>query len=266
MDSQGGIAFSSTRSWGDLWETDHYGENSLEYGNRGNYGNFAQEPEERQGPLSVILARRVAKGRIVVVGDQNVFGNLWIRFGDNFKLFMNVFRWFSHSTGLSDGELFLAGDEPRILLLDNLNDSQFGNYGQDGLYHAYTELSRHFDTYIHDKIHYRYDLIILSPSLENLTEHQKAEISSHFSRGKPLVILGSEELNGDDPSFLTGQSLSPDPEFGLGAKASRRGQLTVIEDFSRIDNDAIASPYQEPTGAQASVANELVEAIQRKVQ
>jgi hypothetical protein len=265
VDSQGGVAFSSSKSWGDLWGTDFYGENALQHGNRGNYGDFTQEPAERTGPLSVVMARHLGKGKVVVVGDQNIFGNLWIRFGDNFKLFMNIFQWFSDSTTLSNGEAFLAGTEQRVLLLDNLENSQFGNYGQDGLYHAYSELARHFDTYIHNRIDYRYDLIVLSPSIDTLTSHQKAEISKHLSEDKPLLILGSAGRGDTDFSFLTGRTFSPDPGFAFGAKTSQDGALTVLRDVALIANRVMPSPYQEPTDSQARTAEKLVKAIKMKM-
>jgi len=41
----------------------------------------------------LIAARDVGKGRLVVVGDQNIYGDVWIHYYDNFTHALNVFEW-----------------------------------------------------------------------------------------------------------------------------------------------------------------------------
>lgn len=250
VDEQGGIAFSSEFSWGDKWGTAPYGENSLTFGNRGNYGNFVQDPGERKGPLSVIMARQIDKGKVVVIGDQNVFGNLWIRYGDNYRLFMNVFHWFSGKNSLLNYDVFLSEADRRILLLDNLRDSRFGDYGENGLYHAYTLLSRRYDTYISDRIEHNFDLILASPSITDFNEWQVKALKRHLAQGKQLIILA------DSKNRILHKQLS-------SSTNSTADGITRLENYLRFGNNSLASPTKSPTPKQAKAAAQWYDYIKQ---
>ena len=85
--AKAGVAYSSKDSFSDFWdETDQHGF----YGDWKYNGDPKKEPK---GPLPVVVAAEYGKGRVVVAGDQNMFGDTWLHFGDNFRLFMNTFAW-----------------------------------------------------------------------------------------------------------------------------------------------------------------------------
>jgi hypothetical protein len=82
-----GVAFTSENSFGDFWD---------EAQERGYYGNWTWDGDESiepLGPLPVVAAAEYGSGPVVVVGDQNIFGDAWINFGQNFEIALNSFEW-----------------------------------------------------------------------------------------------------------------------------------------------------------------------------
>jgi len=265
VDVNGGIAFSSESSWGDQWATATYGENCLKFGNRGNYGNFIEDPGERKGPLSVVMAREIGSGKVVVLGDQNAVGNLWIRYGDNYRLFMNIFYWFSNKSSLREYSTFLSNKRARILLLDNLGDSQFGNYGDGGLYYAYAELARYEDTYINDRIDYEYDLVVASPSVRAINHHQLDAIRTHLAEGRSLVVL-SPPQNAASWESIIGEELVSGPGKGRrDTKFKSKPEVVVYEDYMQFTNEAFHEPTNNPTKEEAQVADKWLALIRRNL-
>ncbi|MFU8803065.1 MAG: hypothetical protein ACNA8W_04570 [Bradymonadaceae bacterium] len=82
-----GVAFTSTDSFGDFWDEEQ------EAGYYGNWTWDGDEDIEPLGPLPVVAAAEYGQGRVVVVGDQNIFGDAWINFGNNFEIALNGFEW-----------------------------------------------------------------------------------------------------------------------------------------------------------------------------
>ncbi len=84
VDGPGGIAFTSPGGWGDKWDPDM---------KEGYYGNWTKDPDEQTGPQAVVQAVEYGQGRVVVVGDQNIFGDPYLMFIDNRGLALNAFEW-----------------------------------------------------------------------------------------------------------------------------------------------------------------------------
>ena len=125
-----GIAFTSDRSFGDDWNPDD---------DEGFYGNWSRDDDEPEGPLPFVAARQFGEGRVVVVGDQNIFGDAWVHFADNFELAMNAFDWLtgeSAPTPVSDiPGLDVAIDLPH-------NGFRAGKSGAEGFYAHYVNWNR----------------------------------------------------------------------------------------------------------------------------
>ncbi|MEM1348562.1 MAG: DUF4350 domain-containing protein [Myxococcota bacterium] len=83
-ESNGVIARTSPEGWGDFWNEEDSG---------GFYGNWSIDEGEPVGSVPVAVAAEYGQGRIVVVGDQNVFGDSWVHFADNFEHAVNAFEW-----------------------------------------------------------------------------------------------------------------------------------------------------------------------------
>jgi hypothetical protein len=209
------------------------------------------------------MARGIGSGKVVVLGDQNAVGNLWIRYGDNYRLFMNIFYWFSNKSSLREYSTFLSNKRARILLLDNLGDSQFGNYGDGGLYHAYAELARYEDTYINDRIDHEYDLVVASPSVRAINQHQLDAIRTHLAEGRSLVVL-SPPQNAASWESIIGEELVSGPGKGRrDTKFKSKPEVVVYEDYMQFTNEAFHEPTNNPTKEEAQVADKWLAFIRR---
>jgi len=84
-----GVAFLSNAGFSDDWIEAE--------ANPGFYGNGRLDPGEPSGPLPVVAATNFGEGRVVVVGDQNVFGDEWVMVGQNFEIVLNIFEWLARN-------------------------------------------------------------------------------------------------------------------------------------------------------------------------
>jgi len=80
----GSLAWTSDQGWRDKWDESH----SPSF-----WGDFVQEEDEPTQSSSVMNAVEHGEGRVVVVGDQNMFGNSLLGFADNQVVLANIFQW-----------------------------------------------------------------------------------------------------------------------------------------------------------------------------
>ena len=102
-DPDDGLVFTSEDSFADYWD---------ESNPPGFYGTWNQDDEELEpsGPLPVVAGTEYGDGRVLVVGDQNVFGDAWLYAGNNLELALNGFEWLA---GNEDTETPLRDTPPR---------------------------------------------------------------------------------------------------------------------------------------------------------
>ena len=131
LDGPGGIGYTSPSGWGDKWNPEM---------KDGYYGNWTKDPDEVSGPQSVVQAVEYGLGRVVVVGDQNIFGDPYIHFLDNRTLALNAFEWLAHREGEKLRNQPLVGLNIHIdTSADNLS---CGKSGLPDHYTFYTNLNR----------------------------------------------------------------------------------------------------------------------------
>jgi hypothetical protein len=126
----GSVAWTSEEGFSDFWDPD----NPPSY-----WGNFRQDPEEPTKSNSILNALEFGDGRIVVVGDQNVFGNAYLGVGDNIHLLMNIVEW------LSKNEKDFSMENmpfPEIGVDQRTDDNSIGDSGLSGYLSFYGHLSR----------------------------------------------------------------------------------------------------------------------------
>ncbi len=85
---EGVIAWTSDQAWADAGVVPLYGE-----GSPGLFGDMRLSDSEQQGAQGVLLARAVDHGRVVVISDQNMIGDAFITYADNWLLWLNACRW-----------------------------------------------------------------------------------------------------------------------------------------------------------------------------
>ena len=241
VDDRWAVATTSEGGWGDQAETSPYGEHALRRGNLGNYGNFRLDDGERRGPLAVLAAKEVGAGRIVVVGDQNVFGDVWIRYGDNLRLFENVMTWLLRRDASADPSL--DASPPRVLLLEDPERRAFGDDTPTGLYHAFVALARQVDTAVHDRVEGDPALVVVAPRGKALSTSDEARLASHLERGGKVLWL----VSGAEPSAVSSEGLA-----ALRARlaAKHRSRLITVPEVERFLNDQVAAPTVTPNATQ----------------
>jgi hypothetical protein len=146
-DSRFGIAWTSPQGWGDLGRVPKYGEGQ----DVGFFGDFQQQPHERVGPLPVLSAKSIDKGRIVLIADQNAVGNMFIGYADNRLMWIQAAYWASSQKRPQADEIQsgFAPDPDRTLIWCfepiSQHKSYWGSTDADRNYHAFGLLSKHAD-------------------------------------------------------------------------------------------------------------------------
>ncbi len=180
----GGVAMTSSRSFADFWDPEDTG---------GYYGNWkfdGDESIEPKGPLEVATAVEYGKGRIVVVGDQNIFGDAWTHYVDNFELAMNSFEWLAKEEN-TETPLRLQRPAGTVIGLDQKHTEYFGGkQGANGELSFYVNMNR--DAEITGRGINRFNgfddaLMIINPTV-NYSAAELEQIRGYFRAGKKVVL------------------------------------------------------------------------------
>lgn len=124
------IAFSSPSAFLDNWNP-YSNDNAF-------YGNGLLDRDEKKEILNLAVAREYGKGKIVVVADQNIFGNYWIYYLDNFIFAKNIFSWL-----LNETYSFEYPNKKLVGMYEPLNSARIiGNTNPEGYYSFYGNLNR----------------------------------------------------------------------------------------------------------------------------
>ena len=83
------LASTSNQGWEDYWHPYRKPESA------GFTGNMAQDSDESDAEVPVLLAGEIGKGRVVVLSDQNAWGTIFLGVEDNAQLAMNAMAWAS---------------------------------------------------------------------------------------------------------------------------------------------------------------------------
>ena len=214
------LATTSASSFGDFWnENDD---------SPGYYGNWSQDAGEPDGPLDVAVAAERGQGRVVVVADQNIFGDIWLHYADNWRFALNAFQWLC-----KDAQL--AREEPRFrILVDELhNEGRAGrNFQSDGYHVFYANLSRDVSVTPHavQGLGGDWDAVMLISPRTAFDETELAWLNAHLAGGHDLVLILNEA---DDPNLAQ-------PLLDRYAEGMRLtvGTPAVIEESAPLRGDA----------------------------
>lgn len=267
VDPRWAVALTSKDSWADEWVTGIYGEENA----MGFCGNFRRDPDEKQGPLGVVLAKPFGKGKIAVVGDQNIFGDPFINYADNYRLWLNLMAWLLGDQNLGRPEPYLASRRPRLLFYEQYHQSAFANNTDDpGYYRAFVFLSRHFWAFANDRLTEPCDLLILARNSATLAPESVAAIAAHLRRGKNVLILESDEKGLENPGgaiAAIGKVLGAAPtgkQTKDGAQVlafAGAGQIHVLPKDAAVNNAWMPTPEQAPNDEQRRREQRLLESV-----
>jgi len=159
---------------------------------------LSYEELEKKGPLEVLAAETYGEGRVVVAGDQNMFGDAWLHFGDNFELFMNAMEWAAKREGAETPLRTIRPMGLNIGLFQRQTAYGAGRNSNNGFFHFFVNANR--DLNVTTRANLNLDgkddvLFVMSPE-SKFSADQLAGLAQYLKDGKRLVItFGAERMN-----------------------------------------------------------------------
>lgn len=241
-DARFGLAWTSPQSWGDFWQIKPYGETT----DLGFYGNWKKDETEKNGPLAVVSAKDFGKGRIVVAGDQNLFGDPFFDYLDNGKLWRNAWSWLVTEAKLNDQTAYEKWRGPTILAWEP-KSANWGNDSSRGFFHLFGQLNRVLPMRADSQIGGSDALVVLADD-----QILPDGLAAHLKAGKNAIVL---ESDGKGALFAELEKQLGQPEIGAanGAKVwswAEDGQILALPNGLSWRNSAIPAPEKRPNEEQ----------------
>lgn len=266
VDPRYAVALTSSKGWADRWSTDAFGhENSP-----GFYGNFQRDADEPAGPMGVVLARNFGRGRMVVISDQNMIGDTFLHYADNYRLWLNSVAWLLEDPKLKDAEAYCRWRQPRIVLYEPAGHPEFACNECDGLYFAFVLASRYWWTFASNRWPEPCDLLVVGYNNYVLPPEDLAAMVRHLRSGRNLLILNSESALLWDELGVVSQVLTA---LGIEKPAEKKqegklilelpgcGSIQLLGPDTVLDNGRLASAIKAPTKSQRQYGQMLLDAI-----
>ena len=185
LDPRYSVAWTSSSSWADEWKVGIYGED----GSMGLYGDFCKEEHEVLGPHGVVLAREFQKGRIVVVGDQNMWGDAYMNYADNYRLWLNTMAWLLRDGKLADWKGYESWHSPRAVFYEPRDKARFGSNNVCDYYYLLCLVARHYWTFANDRLDESADLRIVADGGREFSAEEVARFNAYVREGGKLVVV-----------------------------------------------------------------------------
>ncbi len=268
VDPRFAVAVTSDRAWADRWYSGIFGEKN----GAGYCGNFKRDPDEDSGPLGVVLAKDFGRGRIVIVADQNMIGETFLHYADNYRLWLNIMAWLLDDAKLRDARAYQMWRKPRIVLYEPSAHPEFSRSDIDGLYRAFALLTRYWWTFAGDRWAEPCDLLVFAYNQCPLSPEHAEAVAKHLRGGRNVLILNAESQLLDDSSGVVVQA-----ERALGIDQAKSheengklvyelpgcGRIYVLGPNTVLDNGVLAMPTDAPTEAQKQHEQLLLDAVRQ---
>ena len=212
--AEGAVATSrlSETGWGDFWD---------ESQTHGFYGNWERDEGEPQGDNPVVVASEYGQGRVVVVGDQNIYGDAWLHFGDNFAHFMNIFEWAAGREGAPEPLRTIKPKGLNVGVDIRLSERAAGSGGSQGYYTWFVNFNRDQEVTGRGitRLDNRDDALVLPTLRQEPGPEDLEAIVGYLEAGKKVVVTFelddlSDARYGGTLELL--HHLAPDLEVELG--------------------------------------------------
>jgi hypothetical protein len=211
----GSVAWTSEDGFSDFWNPD----NPTSY-----WGNFYQDSDEPTKSNSILNALEYGEGRIIVVGDQNVFGNTYLGLGDNLKLLANSVEWLS-----GNEKSFIEEEIPwvEIGVDQRVDNHSLGDQSSTGYLSFFSHLSRQdfalSRAYFSQPQTTPHILIALEPE-NNVDANDSASYQTVMDEGNTLFLVS-------DPSKITEVAVNMINEYwpGIVFRDNSGDQLQILD-------------------------------------
>jgi len=235
VDPRNAVVWSSDDSWQDEAGMPIYGEADLAY-----FGNFTRDEHEPICSSGVVSAKEFGRGKIVVVGDQNLFSAFFLQYLDNYRLWLNIFAWTLERPELADLNVYFedARKKPTLLCWEELKGGvkKFGNPDNSGYYHVYTALCRRYNPFCITRddsdLGLEADALLWIGGGEEISQ-QGVELGvKQLKRGKTLIVLDPAKNVANDENSAVAKLLRKLQTKGdLGNAPKESDETTTLKKF-----------------------------------
>ena len=277
VDPRYAVAWSGPNSWQDAPGIPIYGEADVAY-----FGNFTPDPDEKQGKSGVVLAKDIGKGKIVIVGDQNLFSPFFFQYLDVYRLWLNAFAWLLNTPEIADFKAYCHTESPSSIIVcwEDLAKGfdRFGNPDSKGYYHIYTQLCRRYNAFCiaHDDQDLTSQLLLLLHG-ERYTEEGFVYALRQLKEGRAILVLDPpvdvwKNAQNELPTLLQklkdeGVELIEDNEQPLSYKKERYefsngAKITLLRGSNSFNNIDVPKPEKAPLMLEGMNIRALVQEIE----
>lgn len=269
VDDRYGVAFTSDKAWGDQWISHPYGEDDTP----GFYGNWTLDKGERTGSLAVMLAKNLGQGRIVVIGDQNMWGDGFCNYADNYKFFLNSVAWLTSEKQMADPKPYEQWKTSRILAYESYSLAAWGNDDNEGFYNLFVSLGRQFWTFASNNLSSNADLVLFAHDGYLLPEDAKTALVNHLKSGRSALIIGSQPVSTSRHMGLVDQLTEKLGKPQLRVEGNQvtyqwegYGPVIMLNRKDVFLNSALPNPQQHPNAEQQAELSSLEKVIAENIQ
>ena len=282
VDPRFAVVWSSEASWQDSANIPIYGEADLGY-----FGNFIRDSEEKIGANGAVLAKEIGQGKVVVVGDQNMFSPFFLQYLDNYRLWINSFAWLLNEPELGNPQKYVASgvDEKRVLCWEEFgpNAKRFGDPDPKGYYNVFAALCRYYNVFCvandDSEIGLASNVLIWIDANETTSQEGIEFAYKQLKEGKTLLVLDpSDEVlekvespivaivrrleeNGVRTSEPTEEVEEAASAFAKTIEFSNGGRIIALHGKSSFDNSNVPAPESKPLFSQQENLNTLLKTI-----
>jgi len=261
IDNRYAVARTSKKAWADKWKPGDY----LEGVSPGLFGDFKYNEGEIRGQLGIVLARQLGRGRIVIVSDQNMLGDVFINYADNYRLWLNSCAYLLHDKSLAAADSYHQLHGPHIFCHEEYSRAAWGNNGTLGHHNAWAACSRRQWAFAGDVARSATHtpaprLLVFAHNRYRLKPPQIAAVKQHLSGGGNVLILTGDPDFANQRSGVTGAvreamglnelHVTRTAHTQLAATGSSGG-LHVVAGKGVFQNFTMPLPTEEPTADQA---------------
>ncbi|MCB9647327.1 MAG: hypothetical protein H6730_12115 [Deltaproteobacteria bacterium] len=225
LGTDAGTAFLSEDGFGDLW--DEANEDGF-YGNWRFDGDEAVEP--RGADLPVVAATEYGEGRVFVVGDQNVYGDVWLHFADNFAHATNAFEWLAGGPEVAPPLRERPVDGLDLAVELTRAGFALGQGASDRYYGLYHHLNRHHGVTARatTRLDVMRDALMIPTPREAYDAAAVEAVQAYLRAGRRVILLLDVSML-TAPAVALLRQLAPDFSFEMaGQPADLSGEPRAV--------------------------------------